>query len=520
MNTRGLLKTILLTSLCLFLNVTGSNADDAKIAGRWILNIGYPRPFTVHTKVRMCPCTGECMEDEGDAEGQLPPKDGYSITQDDQGAFSGEYSYTTEYSSALSKITGNVTGNEIKFTRIFKIEAHQKLGIFDIKSTVTFNETYTGTVIQNNIKGAMKGSYNAEEENTNYADPHCPVVTYLTSVRQYDGPFSVKLPTPVMLLHGIWDDASTCWKDVTNALDKEGLPWFAPSFCQNNGPIESNAAVLADIISKLSGPGNVFDIVAHSMGGLAARYYLAHDELWPMDISGNHQHRVRKLITLGTPHLGTDLHLLHPIASSKAELHNMECKTDCLNIYLMDNNFRVWSPGLREMTAVWKPPSEWDSKEVMPRYERLAACFLKGLYGGEWAELCDLFPPTSNKVTLKKHVAYYNTMIRKLTGSEGCSPFLQDLNSIPIPGDVSYYLIRGNSPRMSYNFFCGPQMSIPFLKADYGDGAVPPESAWGQGLNFPAKTKIWEVKAKHIDLPKASIGRIIKYLKAKPSQGG
>lgn len=44
-------------------------------------------------------------------------------------------------------------------------------------------------------------------------------------------------------------------------------------------------------------------LFGHSMGGLAAREYLQNSENWPPD----RQHHVAKLVTLGTPHQGSDL---------------------------------------------------------------------------------------------------------------------------------------------------------------------------------------------------------------------
>jgi pimeloyl-ACP methyl ester carboxylesterase len=524
MKSRDLPIMILLTILCCFSNPAVVMADNAHVAGQWILEIDYPSPFTAHGKGTMCNCHGECVEVERESEGQLPPKDGVLITQEANGNISGEYSHNTTYGSVALKITGKVTGDEVTFTRLFTLESQIQYSFVTIKDTLTIDETYTGTV-NGNITGDMKGSYHSEQETINNYDPDCPITTYITVDRQYDVPFTVNLPIPVILLHGIWDDANTCWKKsgVTKALDREGIPWFAPSFCPNNGSIANEAAVVANIITENSGTGNLFDIVAHSMGGLAARFYLAHDELWPKDENGTPEHRVRKLITLGTPHLGTDIHLLHPAAANINEFHNMECKMECKHIYYDDPfyNFMIWSPGLQEMTARWKPPGLWGSKEVMPAGERWKACTLKRPEGeapNEWNELCERFPPPdllepgNNKKSYRNHVEYYKEMIQELTDNKKYSPFLKNLNSRAIPTDVQYYLIRGTNRSISYNFLCVIETPL-FLKADYGDGSVPPDSAWGVGLNFPHVVR-WEINATHIQLPKAAKAKILEYLEA------
>lgn len=60
------------------------------------------------------------------------------------------------------------------------------------------------------------------------------------------------------------------------------------------GPIQEQAQNLARQLGNLHGPVNV---LAHSMGGLVCRYYLK-------ELAGDGQ--VRLLITLATPHFGTE----------------------------------------------------------------------------------------------------------------------------------------------------------------------------------------------------------------------
>jgi hypothetical protein len=333
-------------------------------------------------------------------------------------------------------------------------------------------------------------------------------------------------PTTI-LLHGIWDNGYTCWtnSNVKTLLERNGFPVDAITFCPNNDSIKVNASVLAQKIASLHASSKPWvNIVAHSMGGLAARYYLAHSELWPADENGNPEHYVGKLITLGTPHLGTDIHLLHPIASNKVEYDNWN-KNNCSNYYEDDNpyNYRVWSPGLREMTARWKGPNLWfNSKgelaEPMKNFERNVPFMMETMDQTpyEWWELNDLFPPVpKTQKCLKNHAAYYNEMISELTGGNVFSPFLEDLNARSIPSDISYYLIYGENVKTPYK-----QWGIfhATLIGEYGDGVVPKESASGQGLPFQKILRKSIPTACHSELPAKGKYLILNYLRGKLSQ--
>jgi pimeloyl-ACP methyl ester carboxylesterase len=101
--------------------------------------------------------------------------------------------------------------------------------------------------------------------------------------------------TPVVLVHGMFDNRSI-FRPLRRALRRRG---FARVTCVNlplGGPdVETAAAYLARQIEDLcldAGSRRV-RIVAHSLGGLVARYYVQR--------MGGHR-RVDTLVTLGTPH--------------------------------------------------------------------------------------------------------------------------------------------------------------------------------------------------------------------------
>lgn len=103
---------------------------------------------------------------------------------------------------------------------------------------------------------------------------------------------------PVVLLHGFLGTRGVMYA-IERRLAKEGVPVFSFSFGKlNTADIRESAYQLHEKIEKLLAPfsNTKIDIVGHSMGGLVALYYIKR--------LGGHR-RVRKMISMGTPHQGT-----------------------------------------------------------------------------------------------------------------------------------------------------------------------------------------------------------------------
>ena len=118
---------------------------------------------------------------------------------------------------------------------------------------------------------------------------------------------------PVLLVHGYDMNRTTMWP-LTWYLRSRGWRW---AHAVNHGPwgnpIAGHARHLADHIAELkrvSGAPQI-DIVAHSMGGLIAGWYIAR-----MNGAGD----VRRLVTIGTPWQGTHTAYL----GRKAEARDLE----------------------------------------------------------------------------------------------------------------------------------------------------------------------------------------------------
>ena len=125
----------------------------------------------------------------------------------------------------------------------------------------------------------------------------------IVGVEPIPGPVAPGGPLPVILVHGLF------------GFDRIGVPGarlhyfrglvdhLATLGCHAHAvrlpaaaSVPERARVLADKIAAL--PHDRVDLIAHSLGGLDARYALAHCGLAP---------RVRSLVTIGTPHHGTPL---------------------------------------------------------------------------------------------------------------------------------------------------------------------------------------------------------------------
>jgi pimeloyl-ACP methyl ester carboxylesterase len=117
---------------------------------------------------------------------------------------------------------------------------------------------------------------------------------------------------PVILAHGYFSNRGY-FGPLVRALEARGIePIFAPDFSASFATIEQFATELHDAIERITtatGQPKVV-LVCHSMGGLAARAYLA----------AHGPARIAKLVTIGSPHHGT----LHARLGAGANARQME----------------------------------------------------------------------------------------------------------------------------------------------------------------------------------------------------
>ncbi|KAI1810535.1 Alpha/Beta hydrolase protein [Poronia punctata] len=125
---------------------------------------------------------------------------------------------------------------------------------------------------------------------------------------------------PIVLAHGLlgfaelkltpgWLPAIQYWRGITEALKASGVHVITTTV-PPSGSIEQRAEQLARGIAAAAADRQV-NIVAHSMGGLDARYMISH--LRPANVA------VRSLVTVATPHHGSSFadYLLHGIGPDR-----------------------------------------------------------------------------------------------------------------------------------------------------------------------------------------------------------
>ena len=102
---------------------------------------------------------------------------------------------------------------------------------------------------------------------------------------------------PVVLVHGL-HDTERVFRRMSAWLRQRGFDVYAINLSPNNGdaPLEDLAAQLRTFIESRFGAHQPLDLVAFSMGGLVARYYL--QRLGGIE-------RVTRFIAISSPHRGT-----------------------------------------------------------------------------------------------------------------------------------------------------------------------------------------------------------------------
>jgi len=143
----------------------------------------------------------------------------------------------------------------------------------------------------------------------NLAEPEIPQVeTPLEGVIPVPGPTPRGPPLPVVLVHGLFGfdrigvpgARFDYFRGIAKHLDTLGCHAHAVKLPMASS-VPARAKELVAAIEAL--PHDRIDLIAHSLGGLDARFALAHLGL---------ASRVRSLVTVGTPHRGTPIaDLLH-----------------------------------------------------------------------------------------------------------------------------------------------------------------------------------------------------------------
>lgn len=153
-------------------------------------------------------------------------------------------------------------------------------------------------------------------------------------------------PLPVLLVHGILGQEVFYWNFLRRRLQASGLDVHEVSLPNLAlGDLRAAADAFASRFDEWMlghGPGieaGKVDVVAHSAGGLVLRWYLKH---------GAHKGRIRRLITMGTPHGGTRFSNLLPEVGMVGQVRPE-------STFLATLNDADPAPPPTQYTAFWTP---------------------------------------------------------------------------------------------------------------------------------------------------------------------
>jgi hypothetical protein len=150
-------------------------------------------------------------------------------------------------------------------------------------------------------------------------------------------------PRPILLVHGIIHNRSAFVR-LKRRMEKRGwVNVFTLNYSTFHGNVLQMVEELSrkvDLVMKRTGATQI-DIVAHSLGGIVARTYMS---------LGEGRGRVRRLVTLGTAHQGTQLSFVVKGLSRGALDADLK-----VNSYLMRLLHNTELPKNSEIISIYSP---------------------------------------------------------------------------------------------------------------------------------------------------------------------
>lgn len=110
-------------------------------------------------------------------------------------------------------------------------------------------------------------------------------------------------PRPILMVHGVIHNRSAFVPMIREMKDANWKNVFTINYSTLHGSLTAMVEELAKRVEQICETTHSpqIDIVAHSLGGIVSRYYMC---------LGEGRGRVKHLVTLGTPHQGTDTSFL------------------------------------------------------------------------------------------------------------------------------------------------------------------------------------------------------------------
>ncbi len=279
---------------------------------------------------------------------------------------------------------------------------------------------------------------------------------------------------PVVFEHGLWGDYSTFLGMKNNFVDNgyysSELLWADNYKATNASYFYDNKEVVTTAINSLLSTARNFnysagkaDVVAHSMGGLLARYYLQSDAYFQ-------KKNIHKLITLNTPHFGSQIgNLLSNqdsfVASVAQIAGQIYARSIGSSIYFgaihdlavnssgMDylNNVRLNNSVAPTHCIITKSPPQFGTypfltaRAVRPSLGTTLAGVFNHIFFNETNDMVvstssqsgGLFSNATNTINNQKHIGSYNNVMVR-------TEVLNALNTNP--KDAAYFAQNGFTP--------------------------------------------------------------------------
>lgn len=233
--------------------------------------------------------------------------EGYLLMDDSEEELTAESSYILDIEQDIKELSGTLTiPDEFGFSSPITL-----MGTLDTDTTITMEGSIDGQSI--GVSGIIEDDHSlqiaisgvADETQLVFLSKDIPSLVGAALNNTYK--LELKLGTAgvgrsVILVHGM-DDNSDSWNDMLDYFEDHNIDdnfnvWTFEYLWMLH--IADNGQKMYEMIAdKMFDEINEYPIiVAHSMGGLVARYYIS------IDSDSRYHHR---LITLGTPHLGSGL---------------------------------------------------------------------------------------------------------------------------------------------------------------------------------------------------------------------
>ncbi|MFD2521764.1 esterase/lipase family protein [Emticicia soli] len=209
---------------------------------------------------------------------------------------------------------------------LFKI----KTSVQNLKARITQDPNSSNTMLYGSFSNVsnINGVYEISYRHPDYLNNIYSYSQYSMELYSQDNPsvliasYPIRIhPAPFLMVHGLWSNGTplrgSCFETLESELNNTSSYKINTNVTEtklfiqanyrnsNDATFISNSWVVPDYLNRLRGylltegyAVSKFDVLGHSMGGILARQYLQ---------SVNYRNNIHKLITLNTPHSGSQM---------------------------------------------------------------------------------------------------------------------------------------------------------------------------------------------------------------------